>query len=794
MKQTFYQLLVLSILLAPAKSQVLRQVVDGLDDPLFLTHAGDGSNRLFVIERPGRIRIIRDGRLSAEPFLDISELVSTSFLEKGLLGLAFDPNFVENRRFFVYYTPNGPLRTRLALYRASVQNPDIAELQETVMVDFDQPQGNHNGGMIAFGPDGLLYVALGDGGGGGDPGGNGQNHDTVLGSLLRLDVSSDSVSIPPDNPFVGSAGRDEIWAYGLRNPWRFSFDRVDGRLFLGDVGQNTREEIDLIERGGNYGWNRMEGNLCFPFGSACDMTGLEPPIHDYTRGDGASVTGGYVYRGSRFSTLQGHYLFGDFITGAVWALEETLPGIWEREMLFPFSQLQIASFGEDESGELFILDLRGAVYEIVAQDTDEDGLPDEVEDAGANGGDANLDGIPDRTQGHVATFAEGNSVHSLITSPGLLFREVRRLDDPPAEGPEGLSFPFGFLGFELTGLQPGTEAAVTLLTPPFFDVNAYYSYGATPEETSAHWYDFSPFEGIGATVGTHSVSFRFQDGVRGDDDLQADGTLTSVGGPAIDPDGVRLSYFAQVGDGGAGDILLQTSGTFVNTGSEDEIRLHFYNSDSTPMNLDLGGLGSGPEYDITLPLGNSVAFQSSGQGDLDVGGLLVGYARIEASASVGGTLVFTRRDRPSGVVLYEAGMPATGTLLDFTVPVDSGGSRDTGLAIVNAPETAMPEAESFTTAHVTLRLYDSSFTLEFETTIVLADGEHRAGYPRDFFPALQGPPFPALQGTITVSSDKPLSVVTLRQTDAPGVEFPDEVPTLTTFPVLPGRADAPPDN
>ena len=158
MKQTFYQLLVLSILLAPAKSQVLRQVVDGLDDPLFLTHAGDGSDRLFVIERPGRIRIIRDGRLSAEPFLDISELVSTSFLEKGLLGLAFDPNFVENRRFFVYYTPNGPLRTRLALYRASVQNPDIAELQETVMVDFDQPQGNHNGGMIAFGPDGLLYA------------------------------------------------------------------------------------------------------------------------------------------------------------------------------------------------------------------------------------------------------------------------------------------------------------------------------------------------------------------------------------------------------------------------------------------------------------------------------------------------------------------------------------------------------------------------------------------------------------------------------------------------------------
>ena len=271
----------------------LQPLATGLESPVYVTHAGDGSGRLFVVEQAGVIRIIRNGRLLARPFLDVRSRVISGG-EMGLLSVAFHPQYASNGRFFVNYTANSDsLRTVIAEYRVS-DAPDVAGRAERVLLEIAQPYRNHNGGLNLFGPDGMLYIGMGDGGSGGDPHNNGQRLDTLLGKLLRLDVNGEApYGVPRDNPFVGRAGaRGEIWAYGLRNPWRFSFDRATGRLFLADVGQNRWEEIDLLEKGGNYGWRLMEGAHCFNPETGCSTTGLILPIAEYGRELGCSVTGG----------------------------------------------------------------------------------------------------------------------------------------------------------------------------------------------------------------------------------------------------------------------------------------------------------------------------------------------------------------------------------------------------------------------------------------------------------------------------------------------------------------------
>lgn len=352
----------------PPLQVTLEPVVTGLASPVDLQHAGDNSGRLFLVERRGTIRILRNGALLASPFLDIQSRVDTQG-EGGLLGLAFHPGFAQNRRFFVNYTTtSSPLRTVIAEFRASTANPDVADPAETILLTVEQPFSNHNGGQLAFGPDGFLYIALGDGGGAGDPQENGQDLSTPLGKLLRIDVDRQdpgrNYAIPPDNPFAGQAGaRGEIWAYGLRNPWRFSFDRPTGRLFLGDVGQDRFEEINLIQRGGNYGWDVMEGRQCFEPPSGCDMAGLELPIFDYGRSDGRSVTGGYVYRGAAIPRLAGTYVFGDFISGVVWGLQQDAQGNWQRTELLRTGR-SISSFGTDQAGELYVVDFSGTVLRL----------------------------------------------------------------------------------------------------------------------------------------------------------------------------------------------------------------------------------------------------------------------------------------------------------------------------------------------------------------------------------------------------------------------------------------------
>jgi glucose/arabinose dehydrogenase len=337
-------------------------VVSGLERPVDLQHAGDGSGRLFIIEKVGRIRIFQDGQLLEAPFMDIDERVGSSGNEQGLLGMAFHPSYVENGFFFVNYTDNNG-NTVIARYQVT-PDPNTADPNsEVALLNVGQPFRNHNGGGLDFGPDGYLYIGLGDGGSAGDPQGNAQNLVTLLGKMLRLDVdSAEPYAIPPDNPFG-----DEIWAYGLRNPWRFSFDRASGDLFIGDVGQGNWEEIDYVAAGTpggvNFGWDYFEGTRPFE-GTPPQNAQLVPPVAEYSHGEGCSVTGGYVYRGS-MPEWNGIYLYGDYCSATVWGLIRS-DGGWQNQILFG-APGSITSFGQDESGEVYIITDSGQVLRLMSQ-------------------------------------------------------------------------------------------------------------------------------------------------------------------------------------------------------------------------------------------------------------------------------------------------------------------------------------------------------------------------------------------------------------------------------------------
>ncbi len=347
----------------------LKPVASGLTHPVALTFAPDGSQRLFIVEQAGTIRLLKDGVVRPVPFLDIrAQVVSGG--EMGLLSVAFHPAFASNGRCFVNYTTrqDETLKTVIAEHHVARGQPDLADPRARVVLEIVQPFANHNGGQLQFGPDGYLYIGMGDGGAAGDPYGHGQNIETLLGAILRINVDGKPpYEIPPDNPFVNRPGADEIWAYGLRNPWRFSFDRKTGRLFAGDVGQDRYEEVDLIERGGNYGWNRMEGAHCFPpTVTRCATRGLRLPITEYGRSEGISVTGGSVYRGRAIPDLVGTYLFGDFGSSKIWGLREVLPGLWGRVHLLTAPE-PISSFGEDADGECYVVGYHGTLFRITKQ-------------------------------------------------------------------------------------------------------------------------------------------------------------------------------------------------------------------------------------------------------------------------------------------------------------------------------------------------------------------------------------------------------------------------------------------
>jgi len=346
------------------------RVTGGLSSPLGVTNADDGSGRLFVVQRGGKVRIVKSGNVTGT-FLDVGSRITTSGSEQGLLGLAFHPDFATNGYVFVYYTrPGGDIRvSRLTANTART----FASLDtEYHLLDIEHSaNSNHNGGAMAFGPDDYLYLGVGDGGGGGDPLESGQDKNTLLGKILRIDVDGtgsgtfNHYAIPGDNPFVGAAGLDSIWAYGVRNPWRITFDRSNGNLYIADVGQGRREEVNFESAadtgGNNYGWDVMEGTLCYEPMNGCSLSGDTLPVAEYSHSLGCSITGGYVYRGSH-RDLQGLYVYGDFCSGRIWTMNANGTG----ETVRRDTSLSISSFGESETGELYATDLGGALYRVIA--------------------------------------------------------------------------------------------------------------------------------------------------------------------------------------------------------------------------------------------------------------------------------------------------------------------------------------------------------------------------------------------------------------------------------------------
>jgi glucose/arabinose dehydrogenase len=342
-------------------------VFSGLERLTDLADAGDG--RMLALEQPGRIRLIVDGSVVDQPFMDIVGRVGSQGNEQGLLGIALHPKYAENGLLYVNYNnPDGT--TIIARYQASSDRTQADPATEKILLTADQPYANHNGGAMVFGPDGYLYIGLGDGGSGGDPQGNGQKVTTLLGKILRVDVDNgDPYAIPTDNPFAdGQQGRAEIWALGLRNPWRFSFDRASGDVYIGDVGQNQWEEIDYLPAGSaggaNFGWNFREGANAYQGEPPAGLQLVEP-VAQYQHPEGCSVTGGYVYRGEALPELSGIYLYGDFCNGRIWGLLHHEDGSWENKVLFD-SGAFVTSFAQDLNGELYLLDQRaGAALKLV---------------------------------------------------------------------------------------------------------------------------------------------------------------------------------------------------------------------------------------------------------------------------------------------------------------------------------------------------------------------------------------------------------------------------------------------
>ena len=348
----------------------LEEIVSGFSSPTFLTAPPGDADRLFVVERDGLVRIARNGAVEPNPFLDISGSVLAGG-ERGLLGMVFHPQYATNGHFYVNYTVAGG-DTQISRFTVS-GDPDMADAaSEASILTVVQPYSNHNGGMLAFGPDGMLYVGLGDGGSGGDPDGNGQDPSTLLGSMLRLDVDGGSpYAIPADNPFVAHQSyRAETWAYGLRNPWRYSFDRQTGDLYIADVGQGAVEEVSFQPAaspgGENYGWRITEGSRCYDPAVGCSRAGITLPVHEYGHSAGCSVTGGYVYRGTGSPSLAGRYFFGDFCSG--WIRSFVIDGGAASDLQDHSADVaavsQLASFGEDGAGELYVVSLGGTVYRI----------------------------------------------------------------------------------------------------------------------------------------------------------------------------------------------------------------------------------------------------------------------------------------------------------------------------------------------------------------------------------------------------------------------------------------------
>ncbi len=465
----------------------------GFSRPVQLTHAGDGSGRLFLVEQAGRVQLIVGGQVQATPFLDISGRVSCCG-ERGLLSVAFPPGYSVKDYFYANYTDSGG-DTVVSRFHLSADPNRADPDSEQILLTVDQPNSNHNGGQLAFGPDGFLYIGMGDGGGAGDPGNNGQDPLELLGKMLRIDVESgeEPYGIPDSNPFAfDDAHQPEIWALGLRNPWRFSFDKTTGDLFIADVGQNSREEVNVqlasSPGGENYGWRIMEGSQCYNSNS-CDSTGLVLPVAEYDHSQGCSISGGHVYRGSRWPRLDGHYLYGDYCSGRIWGLRRAGGG-WQSQQL-AITGRAISAFGEDESGNLYVVDhSAGQVLAVVDPEVEEAQrlLVPAVAHLFGSGG------TPWRAE-LVITNPSGTTV-----SLDLVYRDGERVLPASVELPPGGGTSWPDVLVDLFGLDPDEEAAgVVEISSPSPVIAGARSYASTQEGTYGQYLPaLSPADGIGS--------------------------------------------------------------------------------------------------------------------------------------------------------------------------------------------------------------------------------------------------------------------------------------------------------
>jgi glucose/arabinose dehydrogenase len=722
----------------------LEPVVSGLSNPILLTNARDGSNRRFIVEQGGRILVLAPNSTTPTLFLDISSRVLSGG-ERGLLGLAFHPLFSTNGRYFVKYNRRPDGVSVIAEYR-------VGDPLERVLLTVSQPFDNHNGGMVEFGFDGFLYIATGDGGSGNDPGNRAQNIDELLGKILRIDVDRPQsatvlYSSPATNPFYGSiAGRDEIFAYGLRNPWRFSFDRSNGLLYAGDVGQGAIEEIDIVRNGGNYGWRILEGGRCTNLGPAsCTVPGFIPPITEYANTGGSgrcSITGGYVYRGSRQSLPDGAYIFGDYCSGEIFMLKDGV------QTVLLDTSLNISSFGEDESGELYVVGLGGSVQRIGS--------------SGVTGVSTTGFSVP--ALGYTSLTADAGSAALTVG-----YTRIQAAGGSPL--PAGMSVfafrPAGILVSETTvpasplissgriyaevGFAVNTGVAIANPNSQPVTVSFYFTDadGATfaPGSASipagaqiAAFLNESPFNLGASMVGTFTFETSALVSVaalRGFTNERGEFLMTTL--PVADLTAAisQPLTFPHFADGGG----WRTQVVLVNPGG---IAL----SGSAEFRSSAGQLLDTVAY--TIPPNSSTRIQTAGA----LSSTQVGYVRVipaSGTQTPSGSTIFSFRT--AGVTITEAGVPALRSGRAFRTFVETAGnfaaasedSIQAGLAIANT--TAAPATVTLALAGVTTTL---SLPANGQTVLFLNQ-----------IPGFGSLPL-ALKGVLRISSTSDISVISLR--------------------------------
>jgi hypothetical protein len=719
---------------------VLQTTISGLNQPVFITNAKDGTNRKFIIEQVGRIRVLQPGATTSTLLLDVSSRVLFGG-ERGLLGLTFHPQFSTNRRFYVDYTRQPDGATIIAEYRVSTGNPNVAESTENVLLTIPQPFENHNGGMIEFGPDGFLYIGMGDGGSGNDPGNRAQNIEELLGKILRIDVDRLGTP-PPSNPFVGRAGRDEIFAYGMRNPWRFSFDRLTGQLYVADVGQDQREEIDIVTNGGNYGWRVFEGTRCTNLGPAsCSTPGFVPPIADYANTGSAgrcSITGGYVYRGTQASLPYGAYIYGDFCSGEILMLRDGI------QTVLIDTTLQISSFGEDEAGEIYVVNLSGTISRLTN---------------------------PDAITASTRTFSvadRGAFVASTAGSASALTVGYARIQGQSGTLPSGIAI-FGLQQRGVVVSETSVPASPLIQSGRIFgEVNGPVNTGIAIANPN---------------TGDVTVSFFFTD---------SNGNNFGAGTTTI-PAGQQIGAFLNEAPFNGGNSVFGTF-TFSSTALVSAIAIRGFTNErseflmTTLPVLALGGTssetitlahfadGGGWRTQVVLvnpgdiAIGGTIQFLASGGQTVSVspysipprGATRIPTAGTAATIQAGSVRVSTTTTTPSAVAIFtykpgdatvtEAGVPALSNGSAFQVYVEKSGSVETGIAIANPSGSAITVSLNLTRA-------DGTSTGLAGQLNIPANGQSALFLSE--IPGLASLTAP-FQGVLRITSATPVAVTSLR--------------------------------